>query len=49
MCVSWIPGAEGQNMLGRVEQRRDGASRLGKGGRRGAMELKNQDNSTPRG
>lgn len=41
MCVCHgYPGAEGQNVLGRVEQRRVGASRLGKGG--GRVELKNQ-------
>ena len=33
MCVCHgLPGAEGWDVLGRVEQRQDGASRLGKGG-----------------
>lgn len=42
MCVCHgSPGAEGQNMLGRVEQRQDGASRLGKGRGWGSVELKN--------
>lgn len=41
MCVCHgFPGAEGQSMLGRVGNRRDRASRLGKG--KGAVELRNQ-------
>lgn len=34
-------------MLGRVEQRRDGASRLGKGRGWGSMELKNRRRLSP--
>lgn len=41
MCLCHgFPEAEGQSMLGRVEKRRDRASRLGKG--KGAVELRHQ-------
>lgn len=50
MCVCHgSPGAEGQNMLGRVEQRQDGASCLGKGRGRGSVELKNLRRLNPCG
>lgn len=53
MCVCHgFPGAEGQSMLGRVEQRQDGASRLengeGWGWGKETMELKNQRGLGPR-
>lgn len=48
MCVCHgFPGAEGQNALGRVEHRQDGASRLEKGVGEGGMELKNQRGLNP--
>lgn len=54
MCVCHgFPGAEGQSMLGRVEQRQDGASRLENGEEWGwgkeSMELETQRGLDPQG
>jgi hypothetical protein len=50
MCVCHgFPGAEAQSMLGPVEQRRDGASRLRKGGESGGCAAEELKRGSPSG